>query len=71
VLVKCILNTGLLPSFLKSTANLPHMSTEVRDKFTHAIFEYVGHHLIFRSVLVSVEKSVNKIDRSGIGAALI
>jgi hypothetical protein len=69
VSVKCILDTRFLPSLLKSTAKLSYMSADVRDNFTHAICEYIGHHLTFHSILVSVEKPVNKIDQSGMDAA--
>jgi hypothetical protein len=56
-----VLDDGLLVSLLESSANLMHLTAEARKGVTNKIFEFLGHHLVFRSVLGSIAKSFKKI----------
>jgi len=55
------LDKGLLVCLLKSSAKLMHLTAESRRGVTGKVFEFLGHHLVFRSVLGSIAKSFKKI----------
>lgn len=56
-----VLDDGFLISFLKSGAQLMHLEKDARGRLIKKIFNFVGRHLVFHSVLGSVAKSLRRI----------
>jgi hypothetical protein len=56
-----VLDDGFLVSLLKSGAQLIHMKEDKREQIIKKIFNFVGRHLVFHSVLGSVAKSLERI----------